>query len=105
MGKMFSEAFKSVQLAFIKRFEFPEPVFYPGNLRRRKLLSNNDDYRFFSNPDAMNRLINSMKQTRMPVGTMKPIRNLNIPKDNFWRPFRYKELDLRIGLEEKAQKY
>jgi len=93
---MLSDKFESVHLVFIKRFEFPEPVFCPGELKGGGILSKKDDYRFFSDPNAMNKQINSMERTETPVGILKPIKNLNIPKDNFWRPFRYEELGPRL---------
>lgn len=93
---MLSDRFESVHLAFMKRFEFPEPVFYPEKLKRGGILSKKDDYRFFCNPDDMNKRINAMEKSELPLGIMKPIKNLNIPKDNYWRPFRYKELRPRL---------
>jgi hypothetical protein len=93
---MLSDGFESVHLAFIKRFEFPEPVFYPEKLKRGRAFSKKGDYRFFCDPDSMNKQINAMEKTELPVGIMKPIKNLNIPKDNYWRPFRYKEMNVRL---------
>ncbi len=88
---MLSDAFEAVHLAFIKRFEFPEPVFCPEKLKRGKIFSK-EGCRFFCDPNEINKRINSLDKVQLPVGILKPIKNLKIPEDNFWKPFRYEEL-------------
>ena len=102
---MLYDKFESVHLAFVKRFEFPEPVFCPEKLRRGKIFSKRDDFRFFCNPRAMNKKINSMEKTELPVGILKPIKNLSIPKDNFWRPFKYNELGPQLTQRRELPYY
>jgi hypothetical protein len=95
---------EAINLTFIKRFKFPEPVFSPDNLVGSlggKFIGKLD-CRFLSNQDQINQRINKMKKLEIKKGwVLKPIKNLNIPEDNFWRPFKYEAASIHlIGKQE-----
>ena len=94
---MLSEGFESIHLTFIQRFEFPEPVFFPKRFKKSGSILKRSEYEFLSNPDLMNKMINSMKEKSLPgIGTIKPIKNIKTQKDNFWEYFVYKNFGRKI---------
>lgn len=82
----------ALNLTFIKRFEFLEPVFRPGNLvgSRMGRLIGKMDFKFLANPAQINQRINKNVRCEIKKGwILKPIKNLFIPEDNFWHSFKY----------------
>jgi hypothetical protein len=97
----------AVNLIFIKRFQFPEPVFNEKNLVKDKW-SRETDFRFLANQDKMNRKIDHFDDALVEIKNgclLKPIKNLYIPQDNFWRPFRQDYEQLRLARRRKLSFY
>lgn len=91
----------AVNLIFIKRFKFPEPVFNKKNLNRKSRKTN---FRFLADQDMINEKIDNFDKTIIDLKKgwiLKPVKNLQIPQDNFWRPFRQDYEDFHLTSRKK----
>ena len=96
--------FDALHLTFIKRFEFFEPVFRPGNLVGSRIgrLRGKMDFRFLANPAQINQRINKNARYEIKKGwILKPIKNLFIPEDNFWHSFKYEPTGIPLTNRER----
>lgn len=89
----------SLNIVFIKRFKLPEPVFWPNQLVGSMVgnILSKPNFKFLSDPEKINQLINKNKRFELKEGWIfKPIKNLSMPKDNFWRPFKYEPAPINL---------
>jgi hypothetical protein len=94
----------ALNLTFIKRFEFLEPVFRPGNLVGSRIgrLRGKMDFRFLANPAQINQRINKNARYEIKKGwILKPIKNLFIPEDIFWHSFKYEPTGIPLTNRER----
>lgn len=98
----------SLNLVFIKRFRLLEPVFWPDELVGgfADKISGKPSFKFLSNPEEINQMINKNKRFKLKNNWIcKPIKNLNIPQDNFWRPFKYQTEPISLTSRKRLPFY
>lgn len=103
----------ALNLIFIKRFEFPEPVFRPddlvGGLLRSSPLGKrfkNQGCRFLSDSDKINKIINKMKRYKIKESwELKPIKNPRSSDDHFWQPFVCESKSINLTTRKKLPFY
>lgn len=107
-NRKYTRGVDALNLIFIKRFRFPEPVFRPNDLVGSRIgrLFKKPDCRFLSDSDQINKRIRKMDGHEIKEGwELKPIKNLYIPQDNFWRPFRYESEPISLTTRKKLPFY
>lgn len=91
-----------VHITVIKRFRFPEPVFFPDKLHKKnwlELLRGERDARALSDSDRINAWLNSPKPLAVAEKILlKPVRNPNTRQEFFWAPFKTRPAPVTFGL-------
>jgi len=98
----------ALNIIIIKRFKFPEPVFRPEDLKSKRFMGifPSQGYKFLSDCDSITKAIHQMHRLEIKEGwELKPIKNIYIPQDNFWRAFAHESESIRLTSRKRLPFY